>query len=817
MCKTKSFYVILALIIVMFKIDFCFSQNNQIIDSLISEGNIHFINNNYDSAEYYFKQALDLDKNNVNVLILLAKNEYQQMDILDININKNYQIAKSSEKYRSSFDRFRFSRAMDYIEKALKIDPNNLEANYIAGILMREKLRLKFTIMKSGAFSDGEKYFQKIINENPKYKDVYLQYSMLLRYYDKYSDALDTCYKSILLKPSMSENYISFRRIVNDFIREADKDDILKYCNEENNIFKCYILAEYERINKNYDRAFNLFTKIINNYNFTPNFYTNYHYFPITLAYSSLLKILAKENEVEKLNNLYWNAVNTIKNDIEANILFDDIKYLITPEEISKYYNMNFEEKRSKFFVAFWNRRHPETNMDFSQRLFEHYKRLVDAEKEYYLSRERVLFKKPSDSYELNCEFTDQGLIFIKYGKPDKINKTTNYSIEEENPFYSLAKFNADTNTSPSIKSFGDDSLIYQGPINEAWLYKPTPYNKKMIFCFIGMSKKLTTNFFDKEILKDIKDWDENIFRYLNSFNSTEEDEMIQKIVKVSKEQLFEGINSERSSIKNPEKSITIPNKIYEFKGEKGKTKLKVAYYLPVNTIFEALPKGIDTLKIENGYMILDKDYNTIGAKIDTILITKKNKDSFSQIKYLYIDVDPDSIEVNLFFNPLNSNITCFYKDRFKPRNFTTNELSISDILIAAKIEKTNTKGFFTKNNIDVYPSPTTKYPLNKLLNIYYEIYGLTKNRNGNTIYNVEYSFKYSGSDENLLKKIFSSKEGETTSTEYSKSGKDVISNEYISFDVSNLKEGTYEFEVIVKDINAQKTVKKSITIELFD
>jgi hypothetical protein len=199
------------------------------------------------------------------------------------------------------------------------------------------------------------------------------------------------------------------------------------------------------------------------------------------------------------------------------------------------------------------------------------------------------------------------------------------------------------------------------------------------------------------------------------------------------------------------------------------------------------------------------------------LVVARSDRKKYSQIKFLFIDVDPDSSEINLFFNPLNSNISCFYKNRSIIENYSSSGLKLSDIVIASKLEKSDKKGFFTRNGMDVVPSPTSKYPLDKLLNIYYEIYGLKKNSEGKTLYNVEYAFRYSGQDENLLKKIFNSSDGQTTSSEYSKSGKETSSNEYISFGLSKLNSGTYDLEITIKDINAQKTIKKKKRIELYD
>ena len=845
MLKSKLFFCLFVLLATnLLKNNMIFAQNKNEVDSLITLAESYFYDNNFDSAKIFYKNVLDLDGKNTKALLGLAKNEYQQTDLLDVLSNKNYAFAKNQERIKTGKSITKFNNALGYVQEALRIDPDNIEANYLAGILYREKMRLRFAVSRGNSFENGLKYFQKALSLNNGYKDIYVQYALLFRFYDKYTEALDTCMKAIETNPSYSPAYFAYKRNALEFFMEGDKKEIDKYLDVENDIFRKYLAGEYARFKGKSEQAIGIFKKLLINYEVTPQHYTNYSNFPITLVYSSLLKIFAKEGLPEKVNETFWVAVNNIRTDVEADAIFDDLKYLASDEELSRYFKLGLEEKKQKFFNSFWNKRHPETNMNYSQRLFEHYQRLVKAEKEYFAKRERVLFKNPWNSYEFNYEFTDQGLIFIKHGSPDKINITSTYSAEQTNQQYQMTSGLdkvyheeitgielktvggmevADTSIARSLNSRNrpirntDDSLIFAGPINEQWLYNESPYNKKMIFCFIGSEKKLTSNFFDKEILKDIKHWDSDFFRYVNSSNPTDEDEATQKMVKTGQEKLALGVTSERSSIRTATKEITMPNEIYKMKGEKGKTHLKIAYYLPYRTLLDEIASDIDTLYVESGYMILDKDWNISAVKLDTLPLLRSKKKTYSQIKFLFIDVDPDSSEINLFFNPLNSNISCFYKTRTKIENYSKLGLKLSDIVIASKLEKSDKKGFFTRNGMDIVPSATSKYPLDKLLNIYYEVYGLKKNSEGKTLYNVEYSFRYSGKDENLLKKIFNSNDGQTISTEYSKSGKESTSNEYISFDLNKLKEGTYDFEVIIKDINSQTTVKKNKRIELFD
>jgi GWxTD domain-containing protein len=823
MYKSKfsvSLYILSLIAAFCFNTEITLAQHDNRIDSLLQTANFYFNLSDYDSAKICFEQVQKIDEKNIDAYLGLTKTKYQQIDILDITSSKNFNYAKKAESIKTNYNRAIFSDAAGYIEEALKLNPNNIEANYLSGILFREKMRLRFAFLKGGSFESGTTNFQKVIKLDSMYKDVYIQYAMHLRFYDKYVEALDTCMKGIELKKDYSPAYTAYLRIATEFFKEANEEEVQKYLDVENDIFRLYLKGEYQRIKGHSDEALSIFRDLLMNYELTPQHFTNYEYFPVTLVYSSIMKIYAKENETTKLNQMFWVAVNNIKNDVDADMIFNDLKYLCTDAELAHYLSINTEEKRNKFFSSFWNKRHPETSMDYSGRLAEHYKRLATAETEYYSKRERVLFKNPANSYEYNFEFSDQGLVYIKHGSPDKINKTSSYSIEQTNQEYEITKgFSSDSSAAlwASIAGKGEDSLIYNGPINEAWLYNESPYNPKMIFCFIGMEKKLTTNFFDKEILKDIKHWDKKFFQYVNALNSGDEETSLQNIVEEGKQEMITGITSERSTIKTTVKEIILPNEIYKMKGPNGKTHLKIAYYLPYGTILDEVSSDIDTLNIESGYMILDKEWNITAAKLDTLTITRDEKKSYSQIKFLFIDLDPDSSEINLFFNPINSDVSCFYKNRSKIENYSTPGLKLSDIVIASKLEKSDKKGFFTRNGIDVVPSATSKYPLNKLLNIYYEIYGLKKNSDGKTLYNVEYAFRYSGEEENLLKKIFNSNDGQTTSSEYSKSGKETSSNEYISFDLNKLKSGNYDLEITIKDINAQKTIKKKKRIELYD
>jgi tetratricopeptide (TPR) repeat protein len=159
-----------------------YAQDKERIDSLFKLAELYFNDNNFDSTKICYQNVLDIDQKNVKALLGLAKNEYQQSDLLDILSNKNFYFAKSQEKTKTGNPTAKFNNAFGYIEKALQIDPDNIETNYLAGILCREKMRLRFSISRESTYENGLKYFQKVLALNKEYKDIYVQHALLFRF-----------------------------------------------------------------------------------------------------------------------------------------------------------------------------------------------------------------------------------------------------------------------------------------------------------------------------------------------------------------------------------------------------------------------------------------------------------------------------------------------------------------------------------------------------------------------------------------------------------------------------------------------------------
>ncbi|MCD6326521.1 GWxTD domain-containing protein, partial [bacterium] len=101
----------------------------------------------------------------------------------------------------------------------------------------------------------------------------------------------------------------------------------------------------------------------------------------------------------------YW-AYDTL--DEDGKRIFDEIRYVATSNELNAFLETS-PDARDEFLKEFWKKRDPTPNTPVNEFKIEHYKRLAYAEKHFRWGR------KPGWK-------TDRGKVFIKYGKPTRID-----------------------------------------------------------------------------------------------------------------------------------------------------------------------------------------------------------------------------------------------------------------------------------------------------------------------------------------------------------------------------------------------------------
>ena len=802
-------------IITLTKPVFAGIDSSHIVQKL-TQADKYFNEKKLDSAKVLYVSVLDQDPKNVKALLGMAKVEYTQDEFEDKvnNSASTMEIRQQKQEIHTELNYAKYNEASYYLKLINKIGTDDPEFYYFMGVIQKDMIKLKISADRSESFKIARNCFENIIKKDSGYKDVLLQYALLLCDHGNYEDCIKTLERFIRLKPGSSDGYLCLNRIVNVIFSDEGFSVTKEYFsqNKEIDIF-CLSLAE--RKQGNISKAIDILKKSLER---------SAAQIPVILTYKELLRCCAANDENNLFTSTYTKMINSIMDEKDCDLIYDDLKYLATKQEIHKYLISDYIFKKGKWFSAFWSLR-TAAGVQANSRIFEHYKRLVNAEKKYSFDRSKFRLLKSSESYNSNQEFTDQGYIYLKYGEPDEINKTKEPDQLKEVRLKTLRDLSKRPHEMDKSRNYSaDGGLIAAGiTARESWLYRPSANNKKRIFHFFGFSKTLVSTIYDDEYINAIRDWDPTYNQIVLdnrnplSLNPEFEDKEVVKtdLGDSSKKELITGISQERSEENLTYKQIRLNYEAYKFRGEQNRTELLISYFLPIPAIFKELQDSIKEIHVVAGYNFFDGDWNKIAQKSDSITYEKKIDGLIPKIKFISFNVDTGKVNSTIFCNPSGTGVSCFNKDVIEIPGYSKTNLCSSDIMISIMDNK-NT-GYGKKwNKYYLLPSPSPKWSLKKPINLYYEIYNLKKNYDGKTLFRLEYAFRFKGSNENLLTKIFSKENNEVVSTEYSKSGKETESHEYMSFDLNRIAPGTYILEITVKDMNTNKEITLKKEVELF-
>lgn len=129
-----------------------------------------------------------------------------------------------------------------------------------------------------------------------------------------------------------------------------------------------------------------------------------------------LLRMTGREKEGAQL----WFAYLTNLTGDEAAAYFDDIRALLSKEEIEAWDTMDLAA-RGEFLRTFWDMRAALAGVEVHERLAEHYRRLTFARQRFYRESK---YGAPLQNelrmlpFSQRSDYDDRGLIYIRHGQP---------------------------------------------------------------------------------------------------------------------------------------------------------------------------------------------------------------------------------------------------------------------------------------------------------------------------------------------------------------------------------------------------------------
>ena len=286
-------------------------------DSLLASGDSQFRTGNFKEAEKIYKKILKIDAYDTLALQHMGRIAY---------LEENW------------------GKTKDYLGKILEKYESNSHAHYYLGIAYRESGKYKALLLRKLDWDKARNHFKAIIEQDSLFSDVLYQYAILLRYRGKYKQALTMAHRQIKLKPELTIPQVKIFRIYRYFITHRDEKTVRDWSAEQGTDHALYAVGEAWRRQGKLEQADSLLREMLkDSLRISPS--------PLWL---SRVKIYTDQEKFYQADSCFWAAVNKISNQIDADIIMEDLKYLLKEGEWLFYLNLDKISDLKVFIKNFW-------------------------------------------------------------------------------------------------------------------------------------------------------------------------------------------------------------------------------------------------------------------------------------------------------------------------------------------------------------------------------------------------------------------------------------------------------------------------------
>ncbi len=787
-------------------------------------------NKNWEAFNVHLNKALKRQPDHIETHRLFESNPNYMKLLVEADVQYNArQFAAARETYRlaavinvySRYLRRRLGQLAflekdwpeveSWYHKLIELDlENDLEANYHRGLALRETAKYSVHLVKRFIMGRARKSFKKVIQLDPTYEDVLYQAAQVEKEQGRWLKMLRLAQRQVSLKPELTQAntaLLYYYRIVLEQKSPAQLDSFFTEVTIGD--WPDYVRGIWYRRQGVYAKADSILQGLILRDSRISH----------TTLYLSLVRNDLAAGRQDTAHIHFNNALNSIRTTTDAEFMFAATKYLFTDLELDFYRKLKAPEQKQDFFVRFWNARDPVPATRQNQRVVSHFSRLNYAEKLYWYDTIRMQRDNPDivhqlsfpKIYELNEEFNDKGLVYIRHGKPDKVART------------------ADITNS-----------------NESWMYYANGEHPKMIFHFVlegklgsGNNWRLTPYLSQLNIVEDRLGWDSDINRLylalkpdnfqagkmtvaaenrtMRAGGETAVSGILYDMVESSRQTVQLAMSSDTHQWHRSRTGLPMYYVIANRRGANDKTHMEIFTGIPIKELFTNEQGTDEEVTIEHGAGIFDQEWQKVDRMNETTSLIRSD----SQFHHGFF------IEKYDFYLKSGSyNLSVFAEDDAKSKlggvslvvkvpNFAKPGLGMSDMLVAFDVSANVDESKFRRGDVTVIPNPTRKFSRSEMVTVCFEVYGLSLDHENETRYRIKTKLSTDKQKKGFLKSLFSRNSKKSISIQNDLTGNQQIVTEFVPLDVSKLKPGTYKLTLQVTDLLSLQATKRSIEITL--
>ncbi len=431
-------------------------------------------------------------------------------------------------------------------------------------------------------------------------------------------------------------------------------------------------------------------------------------------------------------------AITNLSGKVDALVLFEEIKTIASPAELAAFERIEDPEGYRRFFNVFWNRRNPMPAAPYNARMAEHYRRLRIAEQDYLFNGFRSWFRSMfthdesyfPPTYLLSSDFTDQGIVFIRHGEPD------DYTIGEANSWL--------YNDSVLVFHFAPTCISQICGITEHFV--PSPVGPTFEASLVGL---------------DALDAERRSAAFL-----------------------ADGLSTDRHQWPSDTRHWEVPYVVGAFRGIDGRTLLEVYYEVPVHET--ARISRPDSVIVETGFAVHGNDWNRISYILEQ---TAYIRGAPGTVDRFQLDLPAATFHFALHARVLGGVHLQATRFRYTVPRFTNMGLQLSDILLADSMD--TVPDAIGRDEVILHVNPSGKFSRSETPVVYFEIYNLEREPDGQTRYRIAYSLIPQDDDRTGAITLQTSEQRSSQMSPIS----------YVSIELEEASHGSYTLEVEVEDL----------------
>jgi tetratricopeptide (TPR) repeat protein len=711
-----------------------------------------------------------------------------------------------------------WSSAAELCDRLIKVNPDNIAIHYLAGISDREKALGGVTRMKS------RDHFEAVLARDSLYKDVLYQYALLKEDEEEFPQAIALAYRQIVLRPELVDAQAGLLHLYRHYISVTHPTEALTWLSTRKNDYGRYFGAEVLRRNKQFMQAETTLYGLLNR----PS-----GELPLQASYLSLAHMYAIAGKTGLAVVCYWRAVDGIKTWLGGKIVFEDLKYIITDDELKEYGSIFSDRLKKAFFHRVWETRDPMPATAINERLVAHLQRYVQAEEQFEYYGRRPAISNPDwmhvlrlpKAFRLNREFNDLGLIFLRQGPPSYIERTAGNPTNENDPNDNMWKIIKNDPTATPMSKARDQKYISKsafpetnmfGPTaidpHQAWIYSASDEEPQRILHF-ALHNTSHNNWrltplpgeawnLDDEMLEKLQAHDGEYSRLLKA-PRLETTQRAADLQTQEVEVVATALATDRHVWSNGTKEISIPHAIDAFRNPSGGTLLDVSYAIPYAPLREVTGPGTKRVLVEVGISTASRtSKRMIDSRLDTLdlLLTPDGKGSY--IGLFRQVLVADSVRLTAHVRALQAQVVGTWSERLRVPAFTGKDFMLSDLQL---LLPTTDDSSIKIDGVKVQQSPFRSYSRAKPLCAYVQVYNLVKDIEGKAAYNAK--FTIAPNDDPEEARVLAEVKRDLSDKSYRA--------EFQMLDIKGISPGKYVLTVSVTDRKRVETISRSREVEI--